>query len=206
MKKLNLSFKPSAVKADTLLFAPEGWFSVRGYLSHTFRDFLPQTAWASYLDILNFKIFHITEGKLPSEKALSIRLFRYFKQGLVDRKRDRHQFLYKVTEKGHYRGMLLVNRYESVYKFLPHPPYPTKRKRRDINEKQRSDVLDRVVMGTHQDIRDNTIDDSNKDAIREKELNRIFEEMSREAKETSIGIRATTDEKIKRVIKDMRQD
>lgn len=48
------------------------------------------------------------------------RLFRYFRQRLLER-REGHQFLYRLTEKGRYRGMLVQKRYESIHEYLTRP-------------------------------------------------------------------------------------
>jgi len=114
MESLEPSLRPPAVKADTLLFAPEGWFSVRGYLSYTAGEAVP-------ILVGQGRTLEFLEGKLPSEKALSMRLFRYFRQGLLERRREGHQFLYRLTEKGKDRGMFLQKHYESIYEYLPRP-------------------------------------------------------------------------------------
>ena len=115
MESSELSLRPPAVKADTLLFAPKGWFSVRGYLSYMAGEAVPTLVGQG-------RMLEFLEGKLPGEKALSMRLFRYFKQGLFERRREGHQFLYRLTEKGRDRGMFLQKHYESIYEYLPSPP------------------------------------------------------------------------------------
>ncbi|MEM2914921.1 MAG: hypothetical protein QXH91_05945 [Candidatus Bathyarchaeia archaeon] len=107
-----LSFKYPPVKAHTLLFAPEDWFSVRDYLKRLAEDIDPKLFGEG-------KILELAEGHLPSEKTLSMRLFRYFRQGLLERKRVGHQFLYRVTEKGLRRGMYL-EKPESIYEYISH--------------------------------------------------------------------------------------
>jgi len=114
MESLEPSLRLPAVKADTLLFAPEGWFSVRGYLSYTAVEAVPTLVGQG-------RTLEFLEGRLPSEKALSMRLFRYFRQGLLERRREGHQFLYRLTEKGRDRGMFLRRHYESIYEYLPRP-------------------------------------------------------------------------------------
>jgi len=121
MESLELSLRPPAVKADTLLFAPEGWFSVRGYLSYMAEEAVPTLMGQG-------RMLEFLEGKLPSEKALSMRLFRYFRQGLLERRREGHRFLYRLTEKGRDRGMFLQRRYESIYEYLPRPPVRRRQK------------------------------------------------------------------------------
>jgi hypothetical protein len=111
--KNNLSFKPPSVKVHTLLFAPEGWFSVKDYLKRLAEDIDPEFSGEG-------RILELVEGHLPSEKALSIRLLRYFKQGLLERKRVGHRFLYRITEKGLYRGLFLKKHYESIYEYTSH--------------------------------------------------------------------------------------
>jgi hypothetical protein len=108
-----LSFKPPSVKAHTLLFAPEGWFSVEDYLKRLAEDVDPEFSGEG-------GILELVEGHLPSEKALSMRLLRYFKQGLLERKRVGHRFLYRITEKGLYRGLFLEKHYESIYEYNSH--------------------------------------------------------------------------------------
>jgi len=115
MESLELSLRTPAVKADTLLFAPEGWFSVRGYLSYMAEETVPTLMGQG-------RMLEFLEGKLPSEKALSMRLFRYSRQGLLERRREGHRFLYRLTEKGGDRGMFLQRPYEPTYEYLPHPP------------------------------------------------------------------------------------
>jgi len=66
------------------------------------------------------KVLETVEGTLPREKSLSMRLLRYYKQGLLERKRSGHKFLYRLTLKGKRRGLLLRKRQESVYEHLPY--------------------------------------------------------------------------------------
>jgi hypothetical protein len=109
----NYSFRPPAVKASTLQLAPEGWFSVQDYLSYRFEKIDPRFAGEG-------KVLETAEGVPPTEKSLSMRLLRYYKQGLLERKRDAHRFLYRLTPKGKRRGLLLEKRQESVYEHLPY--------------------------------------------------------------------------------------
>jgi len=107
------SFRPPAVKASTLELAPEGWFSVQDYLSHRWEKIDPRSVGEG-------KVLETVEGTLPREKSLSMRLLRYYKQGLLERKRIGHKFLYRLTVKGKRRGLLLGKRQESVYEHLPY--------------------------------------------------------------------------------------
>lgn len=108
-----LSFKHPPVKASTLLFAPEGWFSIKDYLKRLAEDIDPEFSGEG-------RILELAEGHLPSEKALSMRLLRYFRQGLLERKRVGHRFLYRITKKGLYRGLFLEKHYESIYEYISH--------------------------------------------------------------------------------------
>ena len=109
-----VSFKRPAVKAHTLAFAPEGWFSVKDYLSYM----------AENVDITlvgEGAILEVAEGRLPNKKTLSMRLLRYYRQRLLVRKRKGHKYLYRVTEKGRLRGIFLTKHYESIYEDLSLP-------------------------------------------------------------------------------------
>jgi hypothetical protein len=44
------------------------------------------------------EVFETVEGRSPSGKAVSMRLARECRQGLVERKRQGHKFLCKVTQ------------------------------------------------------------------------------------------------------------
>ncbi len=108
-----LSLKYRAVKASTLTFAPRGWFSVRDYLSRNAED-------VDIKFVGEGRVLEIVEDKLPSEKTLAMRLLRYHRQRLLDRRREGHKFLYKVTEKGRRRGLFLKRHYTSIYEIVPH--------------------------------------------------------------------------------------
>jgi hypothetical protein len=101
------------VKANTLALAPEGWFSVQGYLSYRWEKIDPRFAGEG-------KVLETAEGVPPTEKSLSMRLLRYYKQRLLERKRIGHRFLYRLTPKGKWRGLLLEKPQESVYEHLPY--------------------------------------------------------------------------------------
>ena len=105
------SFRPPAVKANTLALAPEGWFSVQGYLGYRWENIDPRSVGEG-------KVLETVEEMPPTEKSLSMRLLRYYKQGLLERKRIRHRFLYRLTPKGKWRGLLLEKPQESVYEHL----------------------------------------------------------------------------------------
>ncbi len=105
------SLRPPAVKASMLAFAPEGWFSVRDYLRHEAGDVVPRLAGAG-------KVLELVEGKLPDEKTLSMRLHRYSKQSLLERRRVGHGYLYRVTDKGRMRGVMLKKHRESIFEQL----------------------------------------------------------------------------------------
>lgn len=107
------SFRPPAVKASTLTLAPEGWFSVQDYLTYRWEKIDPRFVGEG-------KVLETVEGFPPREKSLSMRLLRYYKQGLLERKRSGHKFLYRLTPKGKWRGLLLEKRQESVYEHLPY--------------------------------------------------------------------------------------
>lgn len=108
-----VSLRVPAVKSHTLEFAPEGWFSVRDYLNYRWEK----------LDVRfvgEGKLLETIEEVAPSEKALSMRLLRYHRQGLMEKTREGHRFLYRVTEKGRRRGLFLEKRKESIYERLPY--------------------------------------------------------------------------------------
>ena len=91
------------VKAYTMALAPDGWFSVEDYLSHETGE----------LDPMLFDVRHvlmIRESKKAGEKAVVMRLLRYYRHGLLERKSMGHKFLYKLTEKGISRAVSLRNR------------------------------------------------------------------------------------------------
>jgi len=118
MNSLRLSSRPPAVKAHTLSFAPEGWFSVKDYLCHTVGELVPGVvAWRTW------PLLELAERRLPTEKTLSMRLLRYWRQGLLERKREGHRFLYKATRKGKLRGVFLKKHYRSIYEYLPHASF-----------------------------------------------------------------------------------
>lgn len=105
------SFRPPAVKANTLALAPEGWFSVQGYLSYRWEKIDPRSVGEG-------KVLETVEEMPSTEKSLSMTLLRYYKQGLLERKRIGHRFLYRLTPKGKWRGLLLEKPQESVYEHL----------------------------------------------------------------------------------------
>jgi len=73
------------------------------------------------------RVLETAEERAPREQALSMRLLRYYRQGLLVRRRDGHRFLYRLTEKGKRRGLLLGKHRESIYEHLPYgrPSRPT---------------------------------------------------------------------------------
>ena len=96
MKIHRTDFKP--VKRHTLVLAPLEWFSIQQYLSRK----------TGYNDPLFSKVGRLLESiedNRPSEKTLSMRFLRYYRQGLLERKRVGHKFLYRLTEKGIWRGL-----------------------------------------------------------------------------------------------------
>jgi len=135
------SFRPPAVKASTLKLAPEGWFSVQDYLTYRWEKTDPTFAGEG-------KVLETVEGMPPTEKSLSMRLLRYYKQGLLERKRDGHRFLYRLTPKGKWRGLLLEKRQESVYEHLPYAKLARRRVGRAIpdaaydHDQRRVNLLD----------------------------------------------------------------
>ncbi len=83
--------------------APDSWFSVEGYLSHRTGE----------LDHRLFDVKHVLmfrEGKVPGRKTIAMRFVRYYRQGLLERRRVGHKFLYRLTEKGILRAAALKNR------------------------------------------------------------------------------------------------
>jgi DNA-binding transcriptional regulator PaaX len=89
-------FKP--VKRHTLFLAPLEWFSVQDYLSMEIEEKDP-------LFLTVGGLIESIEENRPSEKTLSMRFLRYYRQGLLERKRAGHKFLYKLTEKGIDKGL-----------------------------------------------------------------------------------------------------
>ncbi len=114
MSSLRVSSRPPAVKGHTLSLAPEGWFSVKDYLSFTVREKVPGVT-----EFRTWPVLSLAERRPPTSKALSMRLLRYCRQGLLERKREGHKFLYKATRKGKLRGLSLKKRYTSLYEYLP---------------------------------------------------------------------------------------
>jgi hypothetical protein len=86
-----------------LALAPDGWFSVEGYLSHKTGELDSRLS-----DVRHVLI--IREGKVPGKKAIAMRFVRYYRQGLLKRRRVGHKFLYKMTDKGILRSVALKNR------------------------------------------------------------------------------------------------
>lgn len=84
---------------------------MRDYLRHEAGDVVPSLKGAG-------KVLELVEGKLPDEKKLSMRLLRYFRQGLLERKRKGHEFAYRVTDKGRMRGVMLKKHRESIFEEL----------------------------------------------------------------------------------------
>jgi hypothetical protein len=123
-KLSKLSFQAAAVKADTLELAPRGWFSVQDYLEYRFESIDPGFAGEG-------RVLDAAEELVPTEHALSMRLLRYHRQGLLERKRKGHKFLYRLTEKGKWRGLMLKKHRESIYEHLPYG-----RPRRRVRPKQ----------------------------------------------------------------------
>jgi hypothetical protein len=89
-------FKP--VKRHTLALAPLGWFSIQEYLSMKTGDNNPLFSEVG-------RLLESMEDNRPSEKTLSMRFLRYYRQGLLERKRIGHKFLYRLTEKGVDKGL-----------------------------------------------------------------------------------------------------
>ncbi|OGD54299.1 hypothetical protein A3K80_08125 [Candidatus Bathyarchaeota archaeon RBG_13_38_9] len=111
---LRLDFKP--VKRHTLALAPLEWFSIQEYLSTKTGNEDPFYSTVGGL-------VESIEDSLPSEKTLSMRFLRYYRQGLLERKRVGHKFLYRLTEKGinkglEYRGERVeyIPKFPSMYK------------------------------------------------------------------------------------------
>ena len=119
-KLSKLSFQPARVKAHTLELAPEGWFSVQDYLKYRFESIDARFVGEG-------RVLETAEERAPRGQALSMRLLRYYRQGLLVRRRDGHRFLYRLTEKGKRRGLLLGKHRESIYDHLPYgrPSRPT---------------------------------------------------------------------------------
>src|SRR4030042_1742458 len=111
---LRLDFKP--VKRHTLALAPLEWFSIQEYLSTKTGDEDPFYSTVGGL-------VESIEDSLLSEKTVSMRFLRYYRQGLLERKRVGHKFLYRLTEKGinkglEYRGERVeyIPKFPSMYK------------------------------------------------------------------------------------------
>ena len=121
-KLSKLSFQAARVKAHTLELAPEGWFSVQDYLEYRFESIDARFVGEG-------RVLEAAEERAPRGQALSMRLLRYHRQGLLARRRDGHRFLYTLTEKGKRRGLLLGKHSESIYEHLPYgrPSRPTRR-------------------------------------------------------------------------------
>jgi hypothetical protein len=119
-KLSKLSFQPALVKAHTLELAPEGWFSVQDYLKYPFESIDARFVGEG-------RVLEAAEELAPTEQALSMRLLRYWRQGLLVRRRGGHRFLYMLTLKGKRRGLLLGEHRESIYEHLPYgrPSRPT---------------------------------------------------------------------------------
>jgi hypothetical protein len=119
-KLSKLSFQPARVKAHTLELAPEGWFSVQDYLKYRFESIDARFVGEG-------RVLETAEERAPRGQALSMRLLRYYRQGLLVRRRNGHRFLYMLTEKGKRRGLLLGKHRESIYEHLPYgrPSRPT---------------------------------------------------------------------------------
>jgi hypothetical protein len=112
-KLSKLSLQPARVKAHTLELAPEGWFSVQDYLKYRFESIDPRFVGEG-------RVLEAAEELAPREQALSMRLLRYHRQGLLARRRYGHRFLYRLTEKGKRRGLFLGKHRESIHEHLPY--------------------------------------------------------------------------------------
>ena len=99
------------MKAHTLELAPEGWFSVQDYLKYRFESIDARFVGRG-------RVLEAAEELAPTEQVLSMRLLRYCRQGLLVRRRDGHRLLYRLTEKGKRRGLLLRKHRESIYEHL----------------------------------------------------------------------------------------
>jgi hypothetical protein len=102
-------FKP--VKRHTLVLAPLGWFNIQEYLSR-------KTGYDDPLFSEVGRLLESIEDNRPSEKTLSMRFLRYYRQGLLERKRVGHKFLYRLTEKGIYKGL---EHGEEQIEYIPTP-------------------------------------------------------------------------------------
>ena len=94
-----------------MAFAPDGWFTVRDLMSKRVSEVFPEIA-------EDRRILEVVEKELPSEKALSMRLFRYHNQGLLNRRRSQHHFEYGLTSKGRLRGVMLKKHWKSIHEVL----------------------------------------------------------------------------------------
>lgn len=108
-------FKP--VKRHTLALAPLEWFSVQEYLSTETGEEDP------FFSTVGGLIESIEDNR-PSEKTLSMRFLRYYRQGLLERKRFGHKFLYRFTEKGIDKGLEYKG---DRIEYIPKPPSMLKR-------------------------------------------------------------------------------
>jgi hypothetical protein len=109
-----MDFKP--VKRHTLALAPLEWFSIHEYLSS-------KTGHEDSLFSTVGNLIESIEYGRPSEKTLSMRFLRYYRQGLLERKRVGHKFLYRLTEKGIDKGfeysgdqVEYISKFQSMYK------------------------------------------------------------------------------------------